>query len=54
MLYGPNGLEPFVTVMASKHVLATPAKQPENGPPLASVLAEANSVKMKWPPLLWS
>jgi hypothetical protein len=38
--------------MPSKHVLATPAKQPENGPPLASVLADANSVKMKCPPLL--
>ena len=51
-MYGPNGLLPFVTAMPSKQVFATPAKQPENGPPLASVLADTNSVKIQCPPLL--
>src|SRR6185437_1730736 len=37
--------------MASKQLLATPAKQPENGPPDASVLADAISVKNQCPPL---
>src|SRR5262245_49077745 len=40
--------------MASKQPLATPAKQPVNGPPDASLLAEAISVKNQWPPLLAS
>ena len=35
-------------------MLATAAKQPENGPPLCSVLAETISVKNQCPPLLES
>src|SRR5581483_221149 len=36
--------------MASKQPLGTPAKQPANGPPEASLLADAISVKNQWPP----
>jgi hypothetical protein len=42
----------LLTAMPSKQVFATLLKQPENGPPLASVDADTNSVKNQWPPLL--
>ena len=37
--------------MPSSHSLATPAKQPLNGPPAASGFAETISVKNQCPPL---
>ena len=50
-MYGPNGLEPVVTAMPSKQVLALATKQPANGPPLDSGLAETNWLKNQCPPL---
>src|SRR5689334_22427001 len=37
--------------MPSRQVLATPTKQPANGPPLDSGLLETNWVMNQWPPL---